>query len=100
MWLFHDVGMFSLQDGLERIKDVTGLPYLIMDSTTSGMAIMFDRSLRPGISKTAESFSASDAAREFFSDQAYKETHRSRHKFKRSLAKRINRLRGILGNAN
>lgn len=61
------------------------------------MGILHDAEDGPPIGRTLQSFSADDEIVGLVEREAWKDRHRLRVKYRRSLVKRINRVRNLLG---
>jgi hypothetical protein len=90
IFLFHDAMDWKLIDGIERASQVSGMPYFLLDGTTSGMAIMFDKSCHPEVEEAISPFMASAAAKRVLDEEVYRTTNRRYHKIRSSVRKRIN----------
>jgi predicted O-methyltransferase YrrM len=97
VYLFHDVLEFGLEPGVARAAAVIGQPWHVLDGTSSGMAILLDGERRPEVMRAIAPFRASDAAKSLLAHEVYKSTHRRRLKWRRSIDKRVRRVRQALG---
>ena len=95
VYLFHDVLEFRLEPGLVQASEKLGLPWHVLDGTSSGMAIAFDPALSPDVAAAIAPFRASYAAKALMAEEVYKATHRRRLKWRRSIDKRIRRLQHV-----
>lgn len=97
VYLFHDVLEFKLSPGVERAAASVGLPWFTLEGTTSGMAALFDPARQPEVAQAIAPFRASDAAKAIMAHEVYKATHRRRLKWRRSVDKRVKRVKRLLG---
>jgi methyltransferase family protein len=88
VYLFHDVHEFKLQPGIEAIARSTGLSWHLLLGTPSGMAVVYDAALSPGLADEIAPFRAHEEALALLADEVWKSQHRRLHKWRRSLAKR------------
>ena len=88
VYLFHDVYEFKLQPGIEEIARLSGLSWQLLLGTPSGMAVVYDAGLCPGLAGELAPFRAHDEALALLTDEVWKSQHRRLHKWRRSLAKR------------
>jgi hypothetical protein len=88
VYLFHDVYEFKLQPGIEEIVRLSGLSSQLLLGTPSGMAVVYDAGLCPGLAGELAPFRAHDEALALLTDEVWKSQHRRLHKWRRSLAKR------------
>lgn len=95
--LFHDVHLSRLRQGFESIRRRSGLSGRVLLGTPSGMGILYDAAHDPPIERTLQSFSADDEIVGLIEGEAWRDHHRLRVKYRRSLVKRINRIRNLLG---
>lgn len=93
VYLFHDVATFNLSAGLERIAAESGLRWQLLHGTTSGMAIAYDPARAPLAIEDITPFVASEAALAIIADAAWAHRHRHLARWRRSLRKRLARLR-------
>ena len=96
-YLFHDVFEFSLQQGFSQNQSASGLSGGILRGTTSGMGLLYDASRTPALARTVATFTISEAAMMVVEQGAWNRRHRYIAKYRKSLAKRRNTLRGWLG---
>jgi len=96
-YLFHDVFEFSLQQGFSQNQSASGLSGGILRGTTSGMGLLYDASRTPALARTVATFTVSEAAMMVVEQGAWNRRHRYIAKYRKSLAKRRNTLRGWLG---
>ncbi|MBL6935283.1 MAG: class I SAM-dependent methyltransferase [Alphaproteobacteria bacterium] len=96
-YLFHDVFEFSLQQGFSQNQDTSGLSGGILRGTTSGMGLLYDVSRTPAVAQTVATFTISESAMAVVRQGAWNRRHRTIAKYRKSLAKRRNTLRGWLG---
>jgi len=99
VYLFHDVFEFSLQEGFSKNQHASGLSGGILRGTTSGMGLLYDASRIPSVAQTVATFTISEPAMAVVSQGAWNRRHRTIAKYRKSLAKRRNTLRGWLGKA-
>ena len=97
VYLFHDVHLSGIGQGFESIRRRSGLSGRVLLGTPSGMGILYDATDGPPIERTLQSFSADDEIVGLVEWEAWKNRHRLRVKYRRSLVKRINRVRSLLG---
>jgi predicted O-methyltransferase YrrM len=90
IFIFHDAIDWKLIDGIERASQVSGMPHFLLDGTTSGMAIMFDKSSHPEVEEAISPFMASAAAKRVLNEEVYRKTNRRYLKIRSSVRKRIN----------
>jgi hypothetical protein len=88
VYLFHDVYEFKLQPGIEEIARLSGLSWQLLLGTPSGMAVVYDAGLSPGLAGELAPFQAHEEALALLADEVWKSQHRRLHKWRRSLAKR------------
>src|SRR5216683_956673 len=62
VYLFHDVHQFKLQPGIEEIARLSGLSWQLLLGTPSGMAMVYDAALCPGLADEIAPFRAHDEA--------------------------------------
>lgn len=93
VYLFHDVATFKLGAGLDHIAEQSGLRWQLLLGTTSGMAIAYNPALAPPAIADIASFIISDAALAVIADAAWSHRHRHLARWRRSLGKRLARLR-------
>ena len=96
-YLFHDVFEFSLQQGFAKNQRESRLSGGILRGTTSGMGLLYDASRTPDIARTVTTFTTSEPALAVVRQGAWNRRHRYIAKYRKSLAKRRNTLRGWLG---
>lgn len=56
MFLFHDAVEFGLMDGIQHAAIQSGLPWFVLDGTTSGMAMLYDPAHHPEAELAINSF--------------------------------------------
>lgn len=88
VYLFHDVHEFKLQPGIEEIARGSGLSWQLLLGTPSGMAVVHDAKLCPGLAEEIAPFRAHDEALSLLAAEVWKSQHRRLYKWRRSLAKR------------
>ncbi len=88
VYLFHDVHQFKLQPGIEEIARLSGLSWQLLLGTPSGMAMVYDAALCPGLADEIAPFRAHDEALALLAAEVWKSQHRRLYKWRRSLAKR------------
>ena len=88
VYLFHDVHQFKLQPGIEEIARLSGLSWQLLLGTPSGMAMVYDAALCPGLADEIAPFCAHDEALALLAAEVWKSQHRRLYKWRRSLAKR------------
>ena len=93
VYLFHDAATFDLVPGVERVAAECRLSWRLLLGTTSGMAIVYDPELPPPALDDIAPFIASPEALGVIRDAAWSHRHRHRARWRRSLKKRLNRLR-------
>jgi predicted O-methyltransferase YrrM len=92
VYLFHDVATFALAPGIEQIVAETGLSWLALPGTTSGMAIVYDPGSPPPLDDIAP-FIGSAEAMAVIRDAAWSHRHRHLARWRRSVNKRLRRAR-------
>jgi len=95
VYLFHDVLEFRLEPGLSQAAGMLGLPWQVLEGTSSGMAIAFDPRVHEEVADAVLPFRASPTAKNLMAAEVYKATHRRRLKWRRSIDKRIRWLREV-----
>ena len=104
VYLFHDVQAFNLHEGIARIAEKSGLAWHLLLGTTSGMVIMHDGSREPPWLADIAPFAARPATVDLIRGAAWDHRHRHLARWRRSLRKRLDRLRGwrmdVAGNAS
>ena len=96
VYLFHDVLEFKLAPAIARAAASVDLPWFTLESTTSGMGILFDPARQPDVAQAITPFRASDVAKPIMDREVYKAKHRHRLKWRRSFDKRVGRLKILL----
>jgi predicted O-methyltransferase YrrM len=89
VYLFHDVGNFALTPGIERIAADTGLAWLSLPATTSGMAIVYEPDPPPIWLAEIRPFTAPADVLALIRAAARDHRHRHLARWRRSLAKRL-----------
>lgn len=89
VYLFHNVASFALHSGIERITRDSGLAAQLLLGTTSGMAIVYDRTRCPLALGDIAPFIASPEAVALIEDAAWSRRHRHLARWRRSLKKRL-----------
>lgn len=97
VYLFHDVRASGLEPGFERARRDSGLAGTVLAATPSGMGILFDGARGAELAATLGAFSVDDALAAVIHGVARRERHRLRTKYARSLTKRVNAVRRLLG---
>jgi pimeloyl-ACP methyl ester carboxylesterase len=97
VYLFHDVQEFNLGEGVARASAEAGVPWLPLEATTSGMAVLYDPARHPAIAGAIAPFRSSADARAVLAHEVYRATHRRRLKWRRSFDKRVRKLKELLG---
>jgi hypothetical protein len=95
--LFHDVLEWNLGEGTARAAAEAGFPLTVLDGTSSGMGILFDPERRPEVVRAIAPFKASDAAKAVIAQEVHRVTNRHKLRIQRSIRKRIQRARQVLG---
>jgi predicted O-methyltransferase YrrM len=93
VYLFHDVAMFALHPGIERITRESGLAAQMLPGTTSGMALVYDPAQPPAALQDIAPFAASPEAVAMIGQAAWRHRHRHLARWCNSLAKRFGRRR-------
>ena len=91
VYLFHDVATFALHSGIEQITRENGLVAQLLLGTTSGMAIVYDRTLCPAVLDDIAPFIFSPETVALIEDAAWSYRHRHLARWRKSLKKRLGR---------
>jgi hypothetical protein len=91
VYLFHDVAMFDLAAGVERVAAECGLRWQLLPGTTSGMAIAYDPALPPLALDDIAPFVASSDTLAVIRAAAWDHRHHHLARWRRSLRKRLGR---------
>lgn len=97
VYLFHDVALFDLHAGIAEIGRLSGLTPMLLLGTPSGMVILFDSKLHPELARAAAAFAPSDSALKVVRKAAWDRRHRHLARWRKSINKRIDKLRGLAG---
>jgi hypothetical protein len=97
VYLFHDVAMFDLHAGIAEIGRLSGLTPLLLLGTQSGMVILFDDKLHPALARAAAAFAPPETALKVVRKAAWDRRHRNLARWRKSINKRIGKLRGLAG---
>jgi hypothetical protein len=92
-YLFHDVQTCNLHEGIERIAAKSGLVRHLLLGTSSGMVIMHGGEMRPAWLSDIAPFEARAGALDLIRDAAWGYRHPNLARWRRSLRKRVARLR-------
>jgi predicted O-methyltransferase YrrM len=93
VYLFHDVHLFDLYEGIARIETLAGRKAQRLRATPSGMVILFDPARHPELAKAVMPFAPSAEAVASIEKEAWKFKHRHIGRFGRSIIKRVGKLR-------
>ncbi len=96
-YLFHDVFEFSLQQGFDENQRTSGLSGGILHGTTSGMGLLYDASHSPALAQTVATFTISEPVMAVVRQGAWNRRHHYIAKYRKSLVKRRNMVRGWFG---
>jgi len=97
VYLFHDVRAMNLDPGIERIRAESGMEVARLPATPSGMALGYPASRAAQLASVLALFAPGPAEREAMRAIAWRHAHRHRARWARSLAKRANVVRRMLG---
>jgi len=97
VYLFHDVHEFGLEPGLAEIERLSGLKARMLWATPSGMALLYDPARHPGLADVSAAFAPSPRAIAAIEQAAWDHRHRHLARWRRSLNKRLVKLRGLAG---
>ncbi len=97
VYLFHDVALFDLHAGIEEIGRLSGLTPRLLLGTPSGMVILFDPKLHPELTRVAAAFAPPESALAVVRQAAWDKRHRHFARWRKSINKRIGKLRGLAG---
>jgi hypothetical protein len=89
LYLFHDVESFDLHAGIERITAQAGLAWELLLGTTSGMAVVYDPTHRPGALDQIAPFIVSADMVGLMRRFSWNHRHRHLARWRRSLRKRF-----------
>jgi predicted O-methyltransferase YrrM len=93
VYLFHDVAGFGLALGLAEIERRSGLKARLIEATPSGMALLVDPAQHPEITAATVGFAPSPQAVAALTEAGWEHRHRHLARWRRSLRKRVGRLR-------
>jgi len=97
VYLFHDVHQFDLYAGISEIEKRSGLSAQRLMATPSGMAIFYDAARHPALAAAAAPFAPAPCVIAVIEQAAWSRRHRRRLRWQRSIAKRLDRLRRLVG---
>jgi predicted O-methyltransferase YrrM len=83
VYLFHDVHLWNLHEGIRRIESLTGRTSQSLRATPSGMTLLYDPAQHPGLEEAVAPFAPSRQALALVKDEARHRRHYRR--FKRKL---------------
>ncbi len=95
VYLFHDVVFCDLHAGMTEIGKLAGCPPKLLLGTPSGMAILFDEAARPALARAVAAFAPPETAIKVVRQAAWDHRHRHVARWRRSIRKRVNRLREL-----
>lgn len=93
LYLFHDVETFGLRPGIERLAAESGLAWQSLLGTTSGMALVYDPARRPAALDDIAPFIVPPDITDLIRREAWNHRHRHLARWRRSLGKRLARVR-------
>lgn len=97
VYLFHDVHQCMLHEGFESVRRESGLSGGLLQGTTSGMGILYDEPSALALERTVSTFSHGETVLNEVRQGAWNARHCYIAKYRKSLAKRRNTVRGWLG---
>jgi len=92
LYLFHDVELFRLHRGIERIAAKSGFAWEMLLGTPSGMALAYDLRHRPPSLDDVAPFKADPAFVDLIREAAWGHRHRHLARWRKSLRKRLGRV--------
>lgn len=92
LYLFHDVTGHRLEPGMARIAARSGLSWEVLPGTTSGMAIVYDRSREAPWRPDIAPFALDAEMGDFVRAAAWEHRHRHLARWRRSLRKRLRKF--------
>lgn len=95
VFLFHDVALFDMHAGMAEIGKIAGRTPKLLLGTPSGMAILFDESAHPRLARAVAAFAPPEAAIKVVRQAAWDRRHRHLARWRRSIRKRVNRVREL-----
>lgn len=96
VFLFHDVVFCDLHAGMAEISKLAGRAPKLLLGTPSGMAILFDEKVHPALARAVAAFAPPEAAIKVVRQAAWDRRHRHLARWRRSITKRVNRVRELL----
>lgn len=95
VFLFHDVAFCDLHAGMSEIGRLAGrMPKLLL-GTPSGIAILFDEKAHPALARVVAAFAPPETAIKVVRQAAWDRRHRHLARWRRSIKKRVNRVREL-----
>jgi predicted O-methyltransferase YrrM len=70
VYLFHDVHLFGLYDGIKRIESLAGRAVQSLRATPSGMVLLYDPRQHPGLTEAIAAFAPAPEARALVKSEA------------------------------
>jgi len=93
VFLFHDVALFGMHSGMAEIGKLAGRVPKLLLGTPSGMAILFDENAHPALARAVAAFAPPETAVKVVRQAAWDRRHRHLARWRRSIKKRVNRVR-------
>lgn len=98
VYVFHDVRDGGLEPGLDVIAQQNpGFTYRLLEATPSGIAVGTVGAFSPAVAQVVAAFSIAAAARPVLDDALDIWRHRKSVTWRRSIVKRVNALRKLVG---
>ena len=97
VYLFHDVRLFHLFDGMRQIERMAGRIAHPLWGTPSGMMMLYDKGRHPELVKAVAPFVPSPEALAAVRREGWVHRHPHHARLRRSIVKRLNVLRRLAG---
>jgi predicted O-methyltransferase YrrM len=97
VYLFHDVTLFDMHAGMAEIGKLAGRAPRLLLGTPSGMAILFDPARHPAMARVIGAFAPPDSALAVVRQAAWDHRHRHLARWRRSIRKRVQHFRNLIG---